>query len=238
MLNRILPVLALTLAALVPLAPVAAVAEVAPATLTVTGEGVTDVVPDMATLTMGVTTTGTTAAEALSANSTALAAVLDRLRAAGIEDRDIQTTGLSVNPNWTGYDSSSSLSGPKIADYTATNGVTVRIRALEGLGAVLDAAVADGANTMNGLSFGLQDPRPAMDAARSAAVEDAAAKARLMAEGADVTLGPILSITEGGGYGGPAPMYKDAALSAAPVPVQAGELSMQASVTVVWQINP
>ena len=82
----LLGILALTLAALVPLAPVAAVAEVAPATLTVTGEGVTDVVPDMATLTMGVTTTGTTAAEALSANSTALAAVLDRLRATFLSD--------------------------------------------------------------------------------------------------------------------------------------------------------
>ncbi len=61
------------------------------------------------------------------------------------------------------------------------NMVTVKIRALDGLGAVLDAAVADGANTLNGLTFGLQDPRPAMDAARTAAVEDAAAKARLMA---------------------------------------------------------
>jgi uncharacterized protein YggE len=236
MLNRALPVFALALAALLPLATAQAQAEPTPATITVTGDGISEAVPDMATLSLGVTTTGATAAEALSANSAALAAVLERLRAAGVADRDIQTSSLSVNPNWTGYDSS--LSGPKIADYTAMNMVTVKIRALDTLGGVLDAAVSDGANTLNGLTFGLQDPRPAMDAARTAAVQDATAKARLIAEAAEVTLGPIQSITESAGYGGPAPMFKDAAPAAAPVPVEAGALSMTASVTVVWQIAP
>lgn len=235
MLNRSLPVFALTLASLLSLST-AALAQSAPATLTVTGEGVAEVSPDMATLSIGVTTIGATASEALAANSANLAGVLERLRAAGIEDRDIQTSNLSVNPNWTGYDSSSS--GPSISGYTAMNMVTVRIRKLDGMGAVLDAAMTDGANTLNGLSFGLQEPRPAMDAARKAAFEDAASKAALMAETAGVKLGAIQSITEGGGYGGPAPMFKDAAASAAPVPVEAGELSMSASVTVVWTIAP
>lgn len=235
MLTRSLPVLALSLAALLPLAAAPALADAAPATITVTGDGISEAAPDMATLSLGVTTTGATAAEALQANSAALAAVLERLRAAGVADRDIQTSSLSVNPNWSDY---SSLGGQKITDFTAVNMVTVKIRALDTLGGVLDAAVADGANTLNGLTFGLQDPRPAMDAARTAAVEDAAAKARLMATAAGVTLGPIQSISESGGYGGPAPMFKELAPSAAPVPVEAGALALQASVTVVWLITP
>jgi uncharacterized protein len=236
MLNRSLPVFALAFAALLPLVAPAAMAETAPATITVTGEGMTEVAPDLATLSIGVTTTGPTAAEALAANSASLTAVLEKLKAAGIEDRDIQTSNLSVNPNWTGYDSSSS--GPKIADYTAMNFVTIKIRKLDGLGAVLDAAVSDGANTVNGLTFGLQDPRPAMDAAREAAVEDAAAKAALLARAAGMELGQIQSISEGGGMGGPAPMFKQAQIEASPVPVEAGALAMAASVTVVWQLAP
>lgn len=208
----------------------------APGTITVTGEGSTEAVPDMATLSIGVTTVGDTAAASLQANSTAMQAVIDRLKAAGLADRDLQTTGLSVNPNWTGYDSSST-SGPTISGYTAANILTVRIRALEGLGAALDAAVTDGANTLNGLSFGLADPRPAMDGARKAAVADARAKAELLAEAAGVNLGRVMTLTEGGGYGAPVPMYKaEAALSA--VPVQQGEVSYSASVTIVYEIAP
>ena len=235
MLNRSIPAFALALAAMLPFSAAAAFAESAPATLSVTGDGATEVVPDLATLSIGVTTLGATAAEALAANSAALSAVLERLRAAGVEDRDLQTSNLSVNPNWTGYEKSSG--SPAIDGYTAMNMVTVKIRKLDGLGAVLDAAVADGANTLNGLTFGLAEPRPAMDVARKAAVEDAAAKAALMADAAGVTLGKVLSITEGGGYGGPAPMFKDAAAEAMPVPVEAGALSVQASVTVVWEIS-
>jgi uncharacterized protein YggE len=221
---------ALGLVLALPLAAPAALAE----TLTVTGEGATEIAPDLATLQVGVTTTADTAAEALAANSAALDAVLQRLRDAGVEDRDLQTSNLSVTPNWTGYDSSSS--GPQISGYTAMNMVTVKIRKLDGLGVVLDAAVQDGANTLNGLTFGLADPRPAMDAARQAAVEDAKAKAALYAAAAGVKLGKIEAITEGGNFGGPAPMYKDARVEASAAPVEAGQLSMQASVTVVWEL--
>lgn len=237
--NRLMPAtataLGLGLALALPLAAPAALADRLPAQLTVTGEGATEIAPDLATLQVGVTTTGATAAEALSANSAALEAVLARLREAGVEGRDLQTSNLSVTPNWTGYDSSSS--GPQISGYTAMNIVTVKLRKLDSLGAVLDAAVQDGANTLNGLTFGLQDPRPAMDTARKAAIEDAKAKAALYAEAAGVTLGRIAVITENSGSGGgPAPMFREAAMSAAPVPVESGQLSMQATVTVVWDL--
>lgn len=212
-------------------APLPALADTA--TITVTGEASVPVQPDLATLSLGVTTQGDTASDAMAANTAALSGVLDRLRAAGIADRDLQTSNLSLNPNWVGYDSSSA---PTIKGYTATNMLTVRVRALQGLGAVLDAAITDGANTLNGLTFELAEPRPKMDEARRAAVTDAVARATLLVEAAGARLGPVKSITEGGGYVTPQPMFR-AEASAAPVPVAAGEISITASVTVVFGIE-
>ncbi len=200
--------------------------------ITVTGEGRLDRAPDLATISLGVTTQGASAAAAMAANAEGVAAVLANLAAAGIGPRDIQTSGLSLNPNWTGYDSSA----PRIDGYTAQNMVTVRVRALETLGAVLDAAVQDGANTLNGLSFGLADPDPAMDEARALAVADARARAGLLASAAGVTLGRVLTIAEGGGNGVPAPMYRMDAAASAPVPVAGGEVALVATVTITWEI--
>lgn len=204
--------------------------------ITVTGEGRVDQAPDMATLSLGVTTEGATAAEALAANSAEIAKVLERLTAAGVEPRDMQTSGLSVNPNWQNYSSSDA---PKIAGFIANNGVTVRIRALDGLGAVLDAAVQDGANQLNGVEFGLQEPRPAQDEARRRAVADAKARAELLAGAAGVKLGAIRSIKESLGAAEPMPMFRMAAEAAAgaPVPVTGGEVSTAANVTIVWEIT-
>ena len=204
-----------------------------PPQISVTGEGVVDGIPDMATLSLGVTTIGDTAAAAMAANTDALNAVMARLKSAGIADRDLQTTNLSINPNWTGYDSGQRQ---RIDGYTASNQLTVRIRDLDGLGAVLDAAIQDGANTLNGLSFGLSEPRPAMDAARKAAVEDARARATLLVEAAGATLGPIVSITEGGGFSVPQPMFRQSADAAGAVPVAAGEVATTANVTIVFEI--
>lgn len=204
--------------------------------ITVTGEGRVDQAPDMATLSLGVTTEGATAAEALSANSAEIARVLERLSAAGVEARDVQTSGLSVNPNW---QHNSSGEAPKIAGFIASNGVTVRIRALEGLGAVLDAAVKDGANQLNGVEFGLQDPRPSQDEARRRAVADAKARAELLAGAAGVKLGAIRSISESMGMQPPMPMFRMVAEAAAGalVPVAGGEVSTAANVTIVWAIS-
>lgn len=202
--------------------------------ITVTGEGVVDGVPDMAVLSLGVTTQGQTAAEAMAENSAALAKVLEKLKASGIEDRDLQTSNLSLNPNWSNYDNSS---GQKITGYTASNLLTVRVRALPALGGVIDAAISDGANALNGLSFALSEPRPALDAARKAAVADARAKAELLAGAAGASLGPILSITEGGGAPVPGPMFRAEAMMSDAAPIAAGEISTTAVVTIVYQIT-
>ncbi|MBI1171925.1 DUF541 domain-containing protein [bacterium] len=220
--------LVLTPAALL---PGQAMAETA-GTLTVTGSATINVVPDLATISLGVTTTGATAAAAMSANNEAVSAVISRLIATRIADRDIQTSSLQVSPNWV---ANADGTGQVTKGYTASNMLTVRIKALDQTGAVLDAAIADGANTLNGLSFGLQDQRPTEDEARKAAVADALARARLLADAAGAKLGAILSISEGGaGDMTPMPMYKMTRADA--VPVAAGEVGVSASVTIVWQL--
>lgn len=211
----------------------AAFAETA-ATISVSGEGRVATSPDMAMISLGVTTFGDTAALAMATNSEELAKVLANLTAAGIEAKDIQTTGLMLNPNWS-YDSSGGAG--TINGYTAMNMVNVRVRALDGLGGVLDAAVKDGANTLNGLTFGVADPQPLNDEARKLAVADAKRRASLLAEAAGVTLGPILSISESSGYTEPSPMFRaDASSAPGAVPVQGGEIAMTVSVSMTWDI--
>lgn len=212
--------------------PLAARAETPFPQLSVSGEGVVQSAPDMATISLGVTTQGATAAEAMAANSAEVAKVLANLTAAGIEGRDIQTTGLSLNPVWSSYDSVQ-----KIDSYQAVNSVTVRVRALDALGGVLDAAVKDGANTLNGLTFGLADPAPALDEARKRAVADAARKATILAEAAGVKLGRVVNITEAGGYASPVPMFRAEASMKDAVPVASGEVAMQVSVTILYAIE-
>ncbi|ACM00605.1 SIMPL domain-containing protein [Cereibacter sphaeroides] len=202
--------------------------------LTVTGDGAVTGRPDMATITLGVTTEAATAAEAMAGNSEKLGRVLQRLKEAGLEDRDLQTSGLSLNPNWT---QSPEGEAPRIAGYVASNMLTVRVRALDRLGAVLDQAVQDGANTLQGVSFGLVDPQPAMDEARRKAVARAQARAQLLTEAAGVQLGPILEIREGGdGYRPPMPMYREVAMDA-PVPMAEGEIETTAQVTLVYELK-
>lgn len=226
---RLLPVLGLSTALLMPLAAWADTS----GTLTVTGSATVNVVPDMATITLGVTTMGDTAASAMAANNEAVSGVIARLIAAKVADRDMQTSNLSLNPNWV---ANAAGDGQVIKGYVASNLLTVRIKALETTGTVLDAAITDGANTLNGLTFGLANPRPTEDEARKAAVADAMARAKVLADAAGAKLGLIQSITEGGAAEpGPLPMFK--AMDAAAVPVAAGEVGISASVTIVWALK-
>lgn len=224
------PIKAALAAMIIAISPVVALAN-EDGRITVTGEGQVTGAPDMAMISLGVTTEATTAAEAVAANNVQLALVLERLRGAGIEERDLQTSGLSLNPNWQQPEGETQ---PRITGYIASNMLTVRVRAIDTLGAVLDKAVIDGANTFNGVSFGLSDPKPAMDKARKAAVEDAMARARLLTAAAGLKLGPVISITEGGNMGGPVPMFRMDAAAAPAVPVAAGEVATTASVTMVF----
>ena len=229
---RVLSALCLSAVLALPVTAPALAQDQPPPMITVTGEGMVEAAPDIATLMIGVTTQGGTAAAALATNSAAMDAVLTRLTEAGIEARDMQTSNLSLGPDYSKYDSSS---GAAPSSYVASNMLTVRVRVLDSLGKVLDAAVADGANTLNGLTFGLADPAPTLNEARKEAVADARAKAELLATAAGVKLGKIVSISEAGVVADPMPMFRQDAAAAA-VPVQGGELGLSASVTIFYEI--
>lgn len=213
----------------------APVAAQSPATLTVTGEGRVAAVPDMATVSLGVEFIAQEPLAAVDRSNEAIASILARLEEMGVEARDVQTANLSLGQVW---DRSSSNGRDEVSGYRATNTVRVRVRDLDRLGEILQAVLNDGANELSGLSFGLSEPRPVEDAAREAAVKDALAKAELLASAAGVTLGPVMTITEGGGGGQPmfdAPMARMEVAS--PVPVSAGETVVSERVTVVFSLG-
>lgn len=198
----------------------------------VTGEASVETAPDMAMISLGVTTEAADAAAALAANTEATASVLDRLNAAGVEARDVQTSGLSLSPNWANNQSTGTNS---IVGFVASNQVTVRVRDLKALGGILDDVVRNGANTFNGLTFGLQDPDPVMDEARRAAVTEALRKARLYAEAAGVNLGPIAELSEQIGQIQP-PIFARGTMMEAAVPIAEGEVAIAAQVRVEFEI--
>lgn len=203
--------------------------------ITVVGQGTVEMVPDMATVSLGVVTEADTGAAAMAQNSAALEAMLEQLKAAGIEARDLQTSNLSLSPRWGKV---SSFGRNMITGFVASNTLMVRVRELDTLGEVLDAVVQNGANTFHGLSFGLQDPLPAQDAARKDAVADGLRKAQLYAEAAGVMLGDVLSLSEAAGRrAGPVMMGVPAMVQSRAVPVAQGEVTVAASITMVFEIS-
>jgi uncharacterized protein len=204
-------------------------------TITVTGRGEVFAAPDEATVTLGVTTEAPEASVAMRDNSEAMGAVLARLAGLGIAERDLQTTALSLQPRWDHRQSSDGE--PRITGFVATNMLTVRVRDLGALGGVLDATLGDGANTLGGLSFGISDDRALRDEARRAAVAEAVATARVLAEAAGVTLGRVEEIVEGGGAGRPTPFARMDMAMESSVPVAPGELSLAAQVTITWALE-
>ena len=202
-------------------------------TITVMGDGHVAVEPDLAHVRVGVTTDAGTAAEALASNNAAMQQVMDRLEAEGVEPRDIQTSTLELGPRY----SNRVDEAPQVEGYTARNVLTVRVRDLDRLGAILDAAASDGANTFEGISFGLAEPDPVNDEALRLAVADARRKAELLAGEAGVPLGDVRSI-DATGERAPRPMeMATARMASDSVPVARGELEISASVEMVFAIG-
>lgn len=198
-----------------------------PATLTVTGQAEVSAAPDMALVRLGVRNEAADAAGALRANSATQGAVVEALKAAGIEARDLQTSELRLEQRMAYPDNEA----PRIEGYTASNMLTVRVRDLDMLGDVLDQAIEAGATNLADLQFLREDDAELRDQARAAAVADALRRARVYAEAAGVELGEIRSIAEAGGQQpGPRPMAMMARAAAESVPVEAGELSLSARV--------
>lgn len=202
--------------------------------ITVQGIGNIAVAPDQAMISGGVISEAATAAEALAANSKALAGMVEKLKAAGVAEKDMQTNGFSVQPKYTDYGKTDKA--PVIDGYQVSNSISIKVRDMAKLGELLDAMVASGSNAINGVSFIVSDADKRSDDARKAAVADARRKAELYAAAAGVKLGKVLSMSEGGAAV-PQPMYRMAAMSAeAMPPMLSGEETLSASVTIVYEL--
>ena len=206
-------------------------AAVSGAGITVVGTGSVTATPDTAEWSFGVQTSGDTAASALTANSSAMDQVIAALRGAGVAEDDLQTQQVSVYPR-------TSDDGVSIVGYDASNTVSATIRDLDKAGAIVDAAVAAGANQVYGPSLTVSDAEAQYGAAMEAAFDDARARAGAIAEKAGVTLGAPVAIIEGGGGGGGIPYYERGAAETAAedVAIEPGTQDVGASLTVTFAI--
>ncbi len=202
-------------------------------TLTMSGQGEVRAAPDSVNLSAGVTSQGVTAAAALATNTTRMQGVFAALKKLGVADKDMQTSNFSVSPLMS---DGGNNQAPRVTGYQVNNQVRVRLDDVSKLGAALDALVTAGANQMNGVDFTIKEPAPLLTQARGNAVADAKAKAETYAKAAGVNLGPILSISENE-ISSPRPMYAPMAMMAKAVPMAAGEESVTAQVSIVWEIH-
>jgi uncharacterized protein len=206
---------------------------VPPAMISVTGEATVSVPPDLAQIEAGVTSEAKTAREASDANNAAMGKVLLALKGAGIEEKDYQTSRLSLQPE----SAPNRPGGPAtIVGYRASNRVTVRLHDVSKVASVIDMLVAAGANDIGGINFTVSQTSKLLDDAREQAIADARRKAEIYAKAAGVTLGAPLSISEGGT---PVPIpYRRMAAGIAPsAPVAQGEETLQVTVAVSWAIK-
>ena len=209
-----------------PLLSHAAAKDAKAGTVTVDGTGTVNVVPDAASMSFGVTTQAATAAAALAQNSTEAAKVIAALKDAGVAAKDIQTQSVSLQPQ-------TNATGDGIVGYTAVNSVGATVRDIGELGAVIDAAVAAGANTVDGPSLTRDNTDALYRDALKVAVAAARAKAGALADAAKLSLGAVQSISEGGGAV-PLPFAAGRAADVASTPIEPGTQQVQATVTVTF----
>ena len=205
-------------------------AQAAEKLVTVTGEATVAVAPDTAMIRLGVGTQEKTAREASEANARQMTAVLAAIKDTGVADRDIQTSRLSLQPQ---YDPNKSGTA-RLTGFQASNQVTVRIRDIDKLPTVLDRAITAGANEMSGIEFVVSEQSKLLDQARDDAIADARRKAELYAKAAGAKLGRVVSITEEGSAPPPRPIQ---ALRAGAVPIAPGEQTLKAIVTVSYELT-
>ncbi len=199
--------------------------------ITVVGTGTADVVPDVADWSFGVRSQAPTASAALSANASAMNAVLDALEGEGVSKEDLQTTEVSLYPE-------TADDGRTVTGYSASSTVTATVRKLGGAGKVLDAAVSAGANDVYGPNLHPSDTDAQYREAVDKAFDDARAHAEAIAAKAGLSLGAPTAIVEGGGYvPGPVLAYdRAAAAGAETAPVEPGTQQVSASLTVTFAV--
>lgn len=204
-----------------------------PPAISVTGEASVSVPPDLAIVDGGVTTEAKTAREASEGNNVAMGKVLLALKGAGFDDKDLQTSRLSLQPQY----ANQNRPGPNIVvGYRASNRVSIRLRDVTKVASVIDTLVSSGANEVGGIDFAVAAASKLLDDARDQAFADAKRKAEIYARSAGVALGAPLSISEESAPG-PMPMRKMMLDRAASAPVAQGEETLRVSVSVSFAIK-
>lgn len=204
-----------------------------PSGLVVVGTGTAESDPDVAYINLGVDLQGEDAATIVSDATDRMNQVLDAIKGAGVADQDIRTVGYNL---WVEQQHDPQTGRPTgEITYRVSHTVRVTVRDLDQVGALLSQAVDAGANSVGGVSFSVEDPAALNDEARQQAIADAQEKARKMAGDLDVTLGKIISVSEGGGAV-PVPTYAEGRGGASPVPIQAGSFSVTVNVVLVYEL--
>ena len=208
-------------------------AEFAATTLNLAAQGEVRAAPDLAMLSLGVTAQAPTAAEALKNDSGRMNRVIDALRRMGLADQDVRTSGLNVQAQYAFVQGQPQ----RLTGYQASNQVTITVQDISRVGALLDAAVAAGADQVNGVNFSLKDAVAAEDQARLQAVAALKAKAELYAKATGYHVGRLVRLSEGGGVetGSPRPVMM--ARIAAKTPVEAGTLDVRIEVDAVYELT-
>jgi uncharacterized protein YggE len=240
MIRTLLMAAALAVAAAAPATPAAA-QPIAMQTITgtrldvvVTGE--VRRVPDIATINAGVVTQAPTASEAIRQNAARMASVRAALRRAGIADRDIQTSQISLNPEYRYAENQP----PRLVGYQASNQVSVRFRDIAETGEILDALVGEGANQINGPSLGIDRPEAALDEARLLAIANARTRAELYARALGMRIKRVVSVSEPGiVHMPPVPMMRMEAANAqdASTRIDPGEQTLTVNLTVSFELE-
>ena len=212
-----------------------ALADDFPSAISVSGEAIISAAPDLAQIDAGVANDAKSAKEASDANNAAMGKVLLALKGAGIDEKDYQTSRLSLQPQ---YGQNKSTGASPVVGFRASNRVTVKIRDVTKVAAIIDTLVGAGANDIGNISFEVTQASKLLDDAREKAVADARRKAEIYAKATGVTLGAPLSVSEGGA---PMPLFKGrmaAAPMAAPqAAVAPGEETLAVTVNVSWAIK-
>ena len=215
---------------------VTAVPVLAGTRLDISASGEVTRVPDLAIISAGVQTLRPTATAAIEENAARMDRVRAALKRAGIEDRDIQTSSINLNPEYR-YDQNQP---PRLTGYRATNTVNVKFRDLKRTGAILDALVAEGANQINGPNLTIDKPEAALDEARAKAIANGRARAELYANALGMRVVRLLSVSESGGYAVPPPMpmvMMAERSQSADTKIDPGSQQLQVSVSMSFQLQ-
>ena len=204
--------------------------------LNVSAQGEAKRVPDIATMSTGVVTRAADANAAMRANAEQMAKVVAAIKAAGIAEKDIQTSGINLNPSYQYRENQP----PTITGYDANNTVSIVVRDIAKLGKILDTLASVGANQINGPSFDVDKKDEALDEARQKAVEKAQARAEMYAKTLGMKVRRIVSISEGGGFSPPVPMRMMAMKAqdaGAETSVSPGENTLSVNLDVVFELG-